>query len=162
MYCATEPQHNLSTYHAPILELLQGMADTEEETKKCIAAICYINKTIGFACYDELSNTIFADSIPVCFEDMEDVLAKIKMAADPTLFLIHPTILSNKSLLDLLVCGIDGIPDTYRHTTMKVSMHFYAHKDIMCLYMYLNTPFYMYYNEEFILECGGCSRDDVH
>jgi hypothetical protein len=52
---------------------------------------------------------------------MEDVLAKIKMAADPTLFLIHPTILSNKSLLDLLVCGIDGVPDTYRHTTMKSS-----------------------------------------
>lgn len=89
--------------------------EIDKDSSKVIAAVCYLNKTIGFACYDELSNTIFADSIPVCFEDMEDVLAKIKTAANPTLFLIHPAILSNKSLLDLLVCGVDGCPDAYRY-----------------------------------------------
>ena len=89
--------------------------EPSKETSKVIAAVCYVNKTIGFACYDELSNSILADSIPVCSEDMEDVLAKIKSAASPTLFLIHPTILSNKSLLDLLVCGIDGVPNAYRY-----------------------------------------------
>ena len=89
-------------------------AETDNDCSKVIAAVCYVNKTIGIACYDELSNTIFADSIPACFEDMEDVLAKIKLATSPTLFLIHPTILSNVSLLDLLVCGIDNVPNTYR------------------------------------------------
>ena len=89
--------------------------DTEnQDVSKVIAAVCYVNKTIGFACYDELSNTIFADSVPVSFEDMEDVLAKIKSASGPTLFLIHPTILANSSLLDLLICGIDGTPNAYR------------------------------------------------
>jgi hypothetical protein len=84
------------------------------ESSKVIAAVCYINKTIGFACYDELSNSIFADSIPVSFEDIDDVLAQIKIAAGPTLFLIHPMILSNRPLLDLLVCGTDGMPNAYR------------------------------------------------
>lgn len=84
------------------------------ESSKVIAAVCYINKTIGFACYDELSNSIFADSIPVSFEDIDDVLAQIKIAVGPTLFLIHPLILSNRSLLDLLVCGTDGMPNAYR------------------------------------------------
>jgi hypothetical protein len=84
------------------------------ESSKVIAAVCYVNKVVGFACYNELSNSIFADSIPVSFEDIDDVLAQIKIAAGPTLFLIHPMILSNRSLLDLLVCGTDGMPNTYR------------------------------------------------
>ena len=88
--------------------------EADTDTSKTIAAICYVNKTVGFACYDELSNSIIADSIPVSYEDMEDILAKIKIAASPTLFLIHPTILSNRSLLELIICGIDGVPNTYR------------------------------------------------
>ena len=96
--------------------------EVDAEISKVIAAVCYLNKKIGFACYDELSNTIFADSIPVCVEDMEDVLAKIKIAATPTLLLIHPTILSNRSLLDLLVCGVDGTPDAYRYVKLFESI----------------------------------------
>lgn len=91
-----------------------AMDTDDQDVSKVIAAVCYVNKTIGFACYNELSNTIFADSVPVSFEDMEDVLAKIKSASSPTLFLIHPTILANSSLLDLLICGIDGTPNAYR------------------------------------------------
>jgi hypothetical protein len=91
-----------------------AMDTDDQDASKVIAAVCYANKTIGFACYNELSNTIFADSVPVSFEDMEDVLAKIKSASAPTLFLIHPTILANSSLLDLLICGIDGTPNAYR------------------------------------------------
>jgi hypothetical protein len=90
------------------------MDTDDQDASKVIAAVCYVNKTIGFACYNELSNTIFADSVPVSFEDMEEVLAKIKSASAPTLFLIHPTILANSSLLDLLICGIDGTPNAYR------------------------------------------------
>ena len=89
-------------------------AEVDGEASKVIVAICYINKTIGIACYDELKNIIYADSVPVCFEDMEDLLSKIKLSASPTLFLIHPMILSNRSLLDLLTCGLDGVPNTYR------------------------------------------------
>lgn len=89
-------------------------SEVDGEASKVIVAICYTNKTIGIACYDELQNTIYADSIPVCYEDMEDLLSKIKLSAAPTLFLIHPMILSNRSLLDLLTCGLDGVPGTYR------------------------------------------------
>lgn len=115
--------------------------ESGDNISKVIAAICYVNKTIGFSCYDELSNSILADSIPASYEDMEELLAKIKTISNPTLFLIHPTFLSNKSLLDLLVCGIDGVPDTYRHTTMKSSSwNPDAALEIMCTKLAIDVP----------------------
>ena len=81
---------------------------------RSITAVCYIKQTIAVACYDELSNTIFAEAIAVSFEEIEDVLSRIKMSISPSLFVIHPTMLSNKVLMDILLSGADGTPEAYR------------------------------------------------
>ena len=41
------------------------MDENEKDTARSFVAICYHNKSIGVACFDELTNTIFADCINV-------------------------------------------------------------------------------------------------
>jgi hypothetical protein len=36
-----------------------------DSPSQVLLALCYSNKFLGLACYDELSNTLYADSISV-------------------------------------------------------------------------------------------------
>jgi hypothetical protein len=93
----------------------------EQNDEKSLVAICYSNKVIGVACFMEISNTIYADCINVSTDDIENVLYHIKTICSPTLFLIHPQILSNKPLLDMLTSGSDGMKDFHKFKPMKSS-----------------------------------------
>lgn len=39
--------------------------ENDKENGQSFVAVCYHNKSIGVACFDELTNTIYADSINV-------------------------------------------------------------------------------------------------
>jgi DNA mismatch repair ATPase MutS len=90
-------------------------------TDQSIVALCYNNREIGIACFDELTNSILCDTCSVSNDDMEDTLYNLKVALQPTLFLLHPKVITNKSLLELVLCGVDGTSNFYRFKTIKSS-----------------------------------------
>ena len=109
----------------------QGEDDDEEF--RTLVAICYKEKVLGLSCFDELSNTIMTDAIPVQLEDIEDLLVTLKNLINPSLFIVNPHFVSNKGLLDLLLMGVDGEKDTYRNTVSKsANWNPVAALDMMC------------------------------
>ncbi len=96
------------------------VTETEEGTQFLIA-LCCTNRTLGISCYDELTNTLYADCISISPDNMADTLSNIKTSFKPTIFLIHPRFVANKSLMDTLLCGPDGSPDFYRYKVLKSS-----------------------------------------
>lgn len=92
------------------------------EQASVIVALCLTNHKLGVACYDEISNSILADTFHFPEGDYEDILIQLKVNADPTLFVLHPTIITNKELLALILQGTDGSPECYRYKTLKTSM----------------------------------------
>ena len=52
---------------------------------------------------------------------MEETLNNLKATLHPTLFLLHPKIVCNKSLFELILSGSDGMPDYYRFKALKSS-----------------------------------------
>ena len=93
-----------------------------EYTTNSLVAICYSNKYLGVACFQEITDTIKVASLSVSVNDMDETLNTIKQEFTPTLFLVHPSIVQNKPLLDLLTTNeADGTPDYYRFKTMKSS-----------------------------------------
>jgi hypothetical protein len=87
--------------------------DDGENEIKSIVAICFSNRVLGIASYIEIENAIMADSIN-CNEDVEEALSRVKLVCSPTLFVVHPSIVSNKPMLDVMLSGIDGTPGFYR------------------------------------------------
>lgn len=53
-------------------------------------------------------------------DDMEETLSEIKDSLHPTLFLLHPQIISNKPLFDIILSGPDGM-NYYRFQALKSS-----------------------------------------
>eukprot|EP01041_Mallomonas_annulata_P008543 gene8543-17620_t len=79
--------------------------DDLDSSGRSFASIICSGKKLGFACYDEISNTIFADGIHVSEEDMESTLSSMKIALKPSLFLLPP----------------NGTPDFFRYKAMSSS-----------------------------------------
>jgi hypothetical protein len=95
--------------------------DFEECDNKCIVSLCYGNKTLGIACFNELRNSLSVDAMPLSQDDTEDVIFRMKLICTPTLFLLHPKIILNKELLELILQDLDSTPNKYRYTTLKSS-----------------------------------------
>lgn len=90
--------------------------------EKSFVALCYSSKTLGIACYNDALNVIYTDSIPVSSTDINNILINLKIKLSPTLFIIHPTLISNKAMLDLILCSADGMHrDYYKYTSLKSS-----------------------------------------
>lgn len=92
-----------------------------EQGAKVLLSVCLINKLLGIACYDELSNTIYSGAIGISADDVEFIFSNIKLMYGPTLFLVHPKVASNKSLLDLILAAIDGTENFYKFKVLKSS-----------------------------------------
>lgn len=86
-----------------------------------LVTVCYSNNTLGISCYEEITNSISCSSCRVPAEELEETIASIKAAFKPTIFLLHPRIISNKCFLEIILAGLDGTPDFYRFKVMKSS-----------------------------------------
>jgi DNA mismatch repair ATPase MutS len=86
-----------------------------------LVAVCYSNNTLGFSCYEEISNTIFCFTSPVPADELDDALTNLKARLKPTLFLLHPRLLCNKFFMDMLLASVAGAPDHYRYKVLKSS-----------------------------------------
>lgn len=91
------------------------------ESEQSIIALCYARNCLGLACYEEVSNSICCDALHVPIEDVEQTVMNIKVSLRPTMFLLHPKLLANKPLLDMVLSGIDGSPEAYRFKVLKSS-----------------------------------------
>ena len=86
------------------------MAVITSETQKdtVVIAVCCIRGILGYAVYDEIGNTLVSNSVYFNNgEDMVDIVTKIKENFTPTLFLLHPKIITNLELLDLIILKWD-------------------------------------------------------
>ena len=93
----------------------------EETFSNNIIAINYSNNQLGVAGYEELQNTIYGEVFEVSLDDCETTLLSIKNFFNPGLFLVHPSILANTSLLKFILQGTDGTPDFYSYKTLRTS-----------------------------------------
>jgi DNA mismatch repair protein MSH5 len=93
----------------------------EETCSNNIIAINYSNNQLGVAGYEELQNTIYGEVFEVSLDDCETTLLSIKNFFNPGLFLVHPSILANTSLLKFILQGTDGTPDFYSYKTLRTS-----------------------------------------
>jgi hypothetical protein len=112
------------------------MAEVEENdaSGRTIIAVCYTNKTLGLAAFDEVSNVIHAEGIGVGLEDVEAVFDKLKVLMNPSMFVVHPLFVANQGLLDLLVGGgDDGVAPPYSYTVSKsTTWNAQAALELMC------------------------------
>lgn len=97
-------------------------ANSDGNTSKILCAIYFSHGVVGTSIYDELSNVIYTDASQVALEDIDSYLIDLKIFCSPTLFIIHPSLLSNKSLLDVIAIGLDGEENFYRYTVLKSSL----------------------------------------
>lgn len=100
---------------------IEEEGDSFADETTVLFAICQSGNRLGFACFNESMNSIFADSVGVAPEDLEDTLCKLKIACSPTLFLVHPTVVSNQPLLEIILSSIDGVPHHYCYKSLKSS-----------------------------------------
>jgi len=103
----------------PFVETNNGEAGSEEN--QVFVAICYSQSCLGVACYDELKNEIRADIFELSSEGAEGFLSFIKASVQPTLFLLHPNVISNSPLLRLILQSVDGDPNFYVYKAVKSS-----------------------------------------
>ena len=103
------------------MDPINQIEGTLNTTSKSIVTISYSNKLLGVACFLEISNTIFADEIYASVDDIGGVLLNIKLNLAPTMFIVHPQIIGNKSLLDLILTGPDGSNDYYSYQSLKTA-----------------------------------------
>lgn len=92
------------------------------DKEQVFVALCFSNKVLGLAAFEEMNGTIFCDSINVSVDDMEPTITNLKISLQPTMFLLHPKIIANKSLLDLILSGMDGSANEYRFKILKSSV----------------------------------------
>ena len=109
----------------------EGEGDSSGRT---IVAVCYTNKTLGLAAFDEVTNVIHAEGIGVGLEDVEAVFEKLKTLMRPSMFIVHPLFVANQGLLDLLVSGgDDGSAQPYSYTVSKsTTWNAQAALELMC------------------------------
>ncbi len=104
------------------LQFFSMNTDVENETPdETLISVCYLNSTIGFAVFKENTNSIFADSICTSISSVEESFFQLKSFFTPTLFVLHPKIVTNKSLLESILCGTDGTPNYYHFVSLKSS-----------------------------------------
>lgn len=115
----------MSSDHRPLLirdeEINRNEDNGNAEEVQSILTLCYSHGQLGIAGYRELYNTIYGDVFDVGLEDIEPILLSIKLTFEPTVFLLHPSIISNTSLLKAILEGIDGRENTYTYKTIRSS-----------------------------------------
>src|SRR5690349_11494408 len=94
--------------------------DTVDESNN-ITAIIYGNDIVGVASYDNIRNTIYADSVAISKNDIEDVFHSIKILCNPSFIIAHPKIVENSSMLHLLLKSNEGVADHYPFKVEKRS-----------------------------------------
>lgn len=105
-------------YHSTIV---QDSAHHDENSAVVLMALCHINRKLAVACYDELSNTIMASVYDFSTDEIETTIQSLKQSIEPTLFLLHPNIISNSSLMSLVLRSLDGAENHYRYKALKSS-----------------------------------------
>ena len=106
----------------------------EDDITQVLVALCVSNKQLGVACYEELQNSLYVDSMNMCVDSIEEIMNNMKATLKPTMFLLHPQIIVNKSLLELILSDADGTPDRYRFKVLKTA----AWIDKSCQYLIHN------------------------
>jgi hypothetical protein len=109
----------------------ESARDDSEVVKILVVSI--VDKQLGLACYDELTNTIRADGFDTTSDDIEAMLVSAKLICQPTLVLVHPRVVVNTPLLEMVTCGWDGVPGHYPYQAMKSShWNFNTALELMC------------------------------
>lgn len=108
--------------------------EREDDNTQVLVALCVSNKQLGVACYEELQNSLYVDSMNMCVDSIEEIMNNMKATLKPTMFLLHPQIIVNKSLLELILSDADGTPDRYRFKVLKTA----AWIDKSCQYLIHN------------------------
>ena len=108
--------------------------DEQDDSTQVLVALCVSNKQLGVACYEELQNSLYVDSMNMCVDSIEEIMNNMKATLKPTMFLLHPQIIVNKSLLELILSDADGTPDRYRFKVLKTA----AWVDKSCQYLIHN------------------------
>jgi hypothetical protein len=83
----------------------------EDGLHQSVIALSISSTSMGMAWYDELSNSILVDNIPLTADDLDDSFNLIKHDCKPTLFALHSKIVANKQLMGLILTK-EGNDDT--------------------------------------------------
>lgn len=95
--------------------------DVEEDRTQALVTLYMNNKQLGIACYEELTNIIYAGTLNMSMEHIEETIITIKRLLKPTIFLLHPKIIANQSLFELILSGLDGTQNYYRYKVIKTA-----------------------------------------
>ena len=91
----------------------------ENECEQSLVAICYSNRILGMACYQELNNTICCNTFNAAPEEINQIMMSIKNTFKPTMFLLHPKVITNKPIFDIILSGTDNSEAAYRFKVLK-------------------------------------------
>jgi hypothetical protein len=95
--------------------------DDTEFVSQDIISVFVQGRDVGVSYYSEGKNIIFTDGVRISLDEMTDFFSSLKLSYHPTLFILHPKIIANESLLKVIVAGVDGTPDFYKYKVIKSS-----------------------------------------
>lgn len=75
---------------------------TDSTQGRSIVSLIFLNNSLGVSWYNELNNSIQTTAIASNMEDFESIIQSLKQECFPTLFLLHPKLASNSSLIDII------------------------------------------------------------
>lgn len=91
------------------------------EVFQSFVSVCTAGNKLAVAHYEEAMNEVHAMCIPAREETLPETLYRVKVKCAPTMFILHPRVLSNTPLLDLILQDVDGEPNGYRYLSLKAS-----------------------------------------
>lgn len=89
---------------------------TDESLGNSIIALFQSGQRIGISHYSEVTNTISLDGVNISLLEFEELIQDIKRTYRPNLFILHPRIASNASLLSMITDEGQDNEESYRYS----------------------------------------------
>ena len=97
-----------------INEFIENVDEQEEAViiGSSVIALFQSGGRLGIAHYSEENNSISTDGVNISLDELEDIMHNLKRMFEPTLFLVHPRIAANASLLSVVT---ESEPENTQH-----------------------------------------------
>ena len=95
--------------------------DVDEIESRRLCALFYRSKHLGVATFDEFTNSVAVEGLPVSEYEFDEILTQVKSIVSPTLFIVHPSMAARKELMDHITLGLCKEENFYTAKTTKSS-----------------------------------------
>lgn len=106
--------------------------EEQELPSNSILCLSFVSTILGIAWFKEDTNEIFVDAITTSSETFVDIMFTLKSHTSPTLLLLHPKIVVNSQIFDVMISGLDSYTKLSYEVIKNSHWHFDSCLNIIC------------------------------